>query len=350
MNTRLTIVIEEDYSAKAPRFRAQMERLAARSDFSVRFLASSGKDLGDVVSPAEIKDADVYILMGKRRMDASSFEGLDKLKWIGRFGAGFENVDVGTCTGKGILLSNAPLGIREPVAEMVMAYILALAMRLPFFDKFIRKNGFKGKGSHATGCVQGRTLGLIGAGGIAQTLVRLAAPLGMKILAYDPHADAAALKAEGIELRGLEEVLKAADFLSVHVPLTPETRGMLKEEHFRMMKPTAYFINTSRGGIYPDALLARALKEGWIAGAGVDVFEDEPEVEGNPLLSCETAILTPHSAGAVNNLDSVGMVMESLVDSVFRIADGELPDSIVNPEASSRSVPREKVTPSFIPK
>jgi D-3-phosphoglycerate dehydrogenase len=236
------------------------------------------------------------------------------------------------------------------VAELVMGYIFALATRLPFFDRYTREHGFSGKIQYTTMCVNGSTLGLIGCGGIAQTLVKLAAPLEMKILAYDPYADKASAQAKGIELCDLETLLKAADFCSVHVPLTSETRGMLKEAHFRMMKPSAYFINTSRGEIYADAVLARALTEGWIAGAAVDVFEDEPEVGGNPLLACERAILTPHVAGAANNLDSIKMVMETLVDSIFKIAAGELPDNIINPEASSRPVPREKLTPSFNPK
>ncbi len=350
METKLTVFIEEDYSGKAPRFRAQIERLRARKDLGFRFVASPGKDLGSVVRPEDIAEADLYILMGKRRMDASSFQGLEKLQWIGRFGAGFENVDIPSCNRKGILLSNAPLGIRQPVAELVMAYIFSLTMRLPFFDRYIRSKGFAGKGEHPTRCVQGQTLGLVGAGGIARTVVELVRPLGMKVLAFDPYGDAAALKAVGVELCGLDRLLESSDYISVHVPLSPETRGMLREEHFRKMKPGAFFINTSRGGIYSDAVLARALREGWIAGAGIDVFEDEPEVMGNPLLSCDNAILTPHTAGAMNNIDSIGMVMESLVDSIFKIAEGGFPDNIVNPEASRRPVPPEKVTSSFQPR
>jgi len=350
MNSKLSIAIEKDYSRKAPGFRDQISRLENQADFTLRFLEAPGKDLAGVVPAEELKEADIYILMGKRRIDKSSLEGLEKLKWIGRFGAGFDNVDIDACNQKGILLSNSPYGVREPVAELVMGYIFTLATRLHFFDRYIREHGFFGKNQYGTMCVNGLTLALIGCGGIAQTLVKLAAPLEMKILAYDPYVDKASMQAKGIELCDLETLLKAADFCSVHVPLTSETRGFLKEEHFRMMKPSAYFINTSRGGIYSDALLARALTEGWIAGAAVDVFEDEPEVGGNPLLTCERAILTPHTAGASNNLDSIRMVLESLVDSVFKIAVGELPDNIINPEASSRPVPWEKLTPSFNPK
>ncbi|MEW6670906.1 MAG: NAD(P)-dependent oxidoreductase [Thermodesulfobacteriota bacterium] len=349
MKSNFNITIEKDYSRKAPGFREQISRLKNQAGFTLRFLEVPGKEMTGAVSPEELKDADVYILMGKRRIAKSSLEGLTRLKWIGRFGAGFETVDIDACNRKGILLSNSPHGIREPVAELVMGYIFALATRLPFFDRYIREHGFAGKNQYGTMCVNGMTLGLIGCGGIARALVRLAAPLEMKIRAYDPYADKAALRAKGIEPCDLETLLKAADFCSVHVPLTPETRGLLQEAHFRMMKPTAYFINTSRGGIYPDALLARALAEGWIAGAAVDVFEDEPDVGGNPLLSCERAILTPHVAGAMNNLDSIRMVMEPLVDSIFNIAEGALPDNIINPEASSRPVPREKLTPSFNP-
>ena len=350
MNSKLTITIEKDYSRKAPGFRDQISRLKNQADFTLQFLEVPGKEMTGVVSAKELKDADIYILMGKRRINKSSLEGLEKLKWIGRFGAGFDNVDINACNQKEILLSNSPYGIRKPVAELVLGYMFALATRLPFFDRYIREHGFSGKIQYVTMCVSGLTLGVIGCGGIGQTLVKLAAPLEMKILAYDPYVDKALMRAKGIELCDLETLLRAADFCSVHVPLTAETRGMLQEAHFRMMKPSAYFINTSRGEIYSDAVLARALTEGWIAGAAVDVFEDEPDVGSNPLLKCERAILTPHIAGAANNLDSIRMVMETLIDSILKIAAGELPENIINPEASSRPVPPEKLTPSFNPR
>ena len=337
-------------SRRAPGFRDQLSRLRNDGRFEVRFLKPTAGGAGTAYTPNELSDADMVILMGARRVERSSLQGVSRLKWIGRFGAGFENVDLQACSERGVIVSNSAAGIRQPVAELVMAFIFAHATRLLFFDRYIRVKGFAEKSRHLTRCVGSQTLGLIGSGGIGQCLARLMQPLEMSVIAYDPYADASLMQQKGIRLVSLEQVLEQSDFVSVHVPLTDATRGMLTEQHFRMMKPTAYFINTSRGGIYSDAVLARVLNDAAIAGAAVDVFEDETGVLGNPLLGCERAILTPHIAGAVNNVDAIRMVMESLVDSVFRIANGTLPNGILNPEAAGGDVLPERLSSSFNPR
>ncbi len=172
----------------------------------------------------------------------------------------------------------------------------------------------------------------------------------MNVQAYDPYADAEKMAAKGISLESFETVLKTSDFVSCHMPLTASTKGMLKKEHFTMMKPSAYFINTSRGGIYQDAVLAEVLNEGIIAGAAVDVYEEEPIIDDNPLLHCENAICTPHIAGADNNVDAVMAIITSIVDSLFSMADGGLPSSILNPEAVEYEIPQENLSASFKPK
>ncbi len=347
MKADYTVAIERDISEKSPGFRDQVTRLTTDGRFNVRFLEQPGSAHSDVFSAEELSDVDMLILMGRRRIEASSLDGADRLSWIGRFGAGFDTVNKDACSARGVMLSNAPHGVQQSVAELVMAYIFAQATRLVFFDRYIRKNGFGKKALYSTRCVAAQTLGVLGCGGIAQRLVQLMQPFGMTAVAYDPYADESALAADGIELLSLEDLLKRSDFVSVHVPLTSSTRGMLTEQHFHMMKPTAHFINTSRGGIYSDAVLARVLNDGVIAGAAVDVFEREPDVEGNPLLACERAIVTPHVAGTANNIDAIAMVMASLVDSVFNIADGELPGSIVNPESVAGDIPPQKLSTSF---
>lgn len=347
MNTEFTVGIERDISDKAPGFREQISRLAGDHRFDLRFLDRSEPAGSNVFSAGELADLDMLILMGRRRIEASSLEGAPRLKWIGRFGAGFDTVDLDACTACGVIVSNAPEGIQQSVAELVTAYALALATRLTFFDRYIREHGFAGKAEHTTQCIAGRTLGVIGCGGIAQRVVQLVKPFQIDLIAYDPYADHAAMKANGIELVGLEYLLRSSDIVSVHVPLTSSTEGMLTEQHFRMMKSSAHFINTSRGRIYSDAVLARVLNEGVIAGAAVDVFEDEPDVERNPLLACRRVVLTPHVAGTANNIHAIAEVMRSLVDSILKIAGGELPGSIVNPEAVGREVPAAQVSPSF---
>ncbi|ORC37899.1 hypothetical protein B4O97_02555 [Marispirochaeta aestuarii] len=350
MNSKITVAVEMDYSKKSEGFREELERLKGDDRFEVKVLLGPDSPHSEMVSSAELSGVDYYILMGHRNVGPATLEGNDRLKWIGRFGAGFENVDIDACNKNGVILSNAPYGIREPVAELVLSYILALTTRLPFFNDYIRESSFRDKGKYMTRCIQGSTVGLIGCGGIGQTVARLVAPFSMRVIAYDPYVDRDAVKKLGVELLSLDEVLKSSDYVSLHVPLTDDTRGMLKEDHFRMMKPSAFFINTSRGGIYSDAVLAGILKEGVVAGAGIDVFEDEPDVDSNPLLKCRTAIVTPHIAGAANNTDAIRMVMKQNVDSVFHQVEGRLPDSIVNPEVLEGKVPEDKITPSFNPR
>ncbi len=349
MKTVYNVAFEMDYSDRCEGFREQLSRLYNDDRFEVKVLRDAGSIPSHTVGAEELEDVDFFILQGHRAVEPSSLSEKGRLKWIGRFGAGFENVDIDACNSRGVILSNAPHGLREPVAELALAYILSLTTRLTFFNSYIRRQRFAEKSNYKTFCAAGRTLGLIGCGGIAQQLVKLVSPLGMKVIAYDPHVDKEAMLQKGIELRPLEELLEEADYVSVHVPLTEETRGLLGEQHFRMMKPSAYFINTSRGGIYEDRVLAKVLQEGCIAGAAVDVFEDEPKIEGNPLLDCDTAILTPHTAGAANNVDAITAVMKFNVDNIFRLAEGELPESIVNPEAVNGKAPEGKVSPSFNP-
>ena len=349
MSVKFNIALELDYSERTEGFRNELLRLKSDDRFDVRILRGPDSPPCHAVGAEELRDVDFYMLQGHRFVEPSSLVGNKRLKWIGRSGAGFENVDIDACNESGVILTNAPFGLRESVAELVLTYILAFSTKLIMFNSFIREHHFVGKKKYLTYCAEGKTLGLIGSGGIAQRLAQLVAPLNMKVIAYDRYADKEAMRQKGIELRSLEEVLKEADFVSMHLPLTRETQGMLKEDHFRMMKPSAYFINTSRGGIYEDKVLAKVLKEGILAGAAADVFEDEPDVEGNPLLECDNAILTPHTAGAATNADAIEMVMKFNVDNIFKLADGELPDSIVNPEVIKGEVPREKISPSFNP-
>jgi len=348
MSDNYLIAFEYDYASKGEGFRNQIARLTSDGRFQLKYLRRIDSPPSHEVSPEELRDVDFYVIMGHRLITDATLSGSPRLKWIGRFGAGFENVDIDACNQHGVLLSNSPVPLRESVTELALSFILAHATRLTMFDTRIRAKGFEGKAALLTRCIAGNTLGLLAAGGIAQRLAELVQPFGMRVLAYDPYVDRSVVAKKGITLVSLEDLLREADYLSCHVPMTKESKGMLTEEHFRLMKPTAYFINTSRGGIYKDEVLAKMLQEGVIAGAAVDVFENEPHVEKNPLLQCPTAIATPHIAGSANNTDAITAVARSLVDSILKMVDGELPDSIVNPEAAKGPVPEEKRSPSFI--
>ncbi len=345
--SKYCVAIETDRGGYSEGYRKQIARLTEDGRFEIRYLRDKNSKPSHQVSADELKGADFYILMGHRLINDATFAGTDRLKWIGRFGAGFENVDISSCNRHGVMFSNAPFALRQPVAELALTFILAHAVKLTFFNSYIREKFFVGKTDHPTICLSGKTLGLLGAGGIAQTLAELVKPFGSKIMAYDPFANKEVLAAKGIELASLEDVLKGADFVSCHLPLTGKTKGMLTADHFRMMKSTAYFVNTGRGEIYQDAVLADAVTKGIIAGAAVDVFEDEPGVENNPLLKCANVIATPHIAGSANNLDGITAVTESLVNSILKMADGELPDAIINPEVLDCDISQVNVSPSY---
>ncbi|MDX1745397.1 MAG: NAD(P)-dependent oxidoreductase, partial [Halobacteriales archaeon] len=149
----------------------------------------------------------------------------------------------------------------------------------------------------------------------------------------------------GVRLVDLDELLETADLISLHVPLTPETAGMLGEDEFKQMQDHAHIVNTTRGGIYEDAVLAQAVEEGWIGGAAIDVFEDEPNVLGNPLLDLEDDFMTPHIAGLTH--DSANRIGSLMSESIINVMNGELPINILNPDCTEEDIPEENLSPSF---
>jgi D-3-phosphoglycerate dehydrogenase len=178
--------------------------------------------------------------------------------------------------------------------------------------------------------LRGRTLGIIGFGKIGQSLAEKARTLGLDIIAYDPYLSDEAIKQRGVEPKSLDNLLAQADFVSLHTPLTPETRGLLNADRLRKMKPTGFVINTARGGLIVTDALTQALQEGWIAGAALDVFDPEPFAADHPLLSQPTLIATPHIA--FYSEESVLELEVQAARNVAAILSGRRPASVVNPE------------------
>ncbi|MGI6038023.1 MAG: NAD(P)-dependent oxidoreductase [Limnochordia bacterium] len=342
-------VVAVDCDMRNPKlgFDMGMSKVLADEEIEVRFL---GKELStELMLPEEMEDIDAFISLIRPIKD-SSLAKANRLRWIGRFGAGFDNVDLEACTKRGILVSNAPEGVWESVSEMTLGYMLALATKLKIMDKNIRQLGFKTRDLTMSTCLFQKTLGIMGFGGIGSRLAELVAPLRMRILVYDPFVAPETVAAKGGEVVDLETLLKESDFVSLNLPLTDQTRGMLKEEHFRMMKKSAYLLNTSRGGVYRDEVLVKALEEGWIAGAGIDVYENEPHVVDNPLAKVDSdeLILTPHAAGG-SSLYAMTLTGEVLSECILSLKNGGWPRNILNPEAIDTEIPPQYLTPSFIP-
>lgn len=218
-----------------------------------------------------------------------------RLKIVARNGVGYDTVDVAALAAKGVLTTNTPFAIRRPVAVAALTLVFALTTRLFTKDRLVREGRWNDRVEHMGVGLTGRTLGIVGAGGIGAELIRLAAPFFGRVLAADPHVAEAQIAALGARKAPLEMVLAEADAVVVCCLLTPATRHLFGREAFRAMKRTAFFVNVGRGPIHDEAALAEALATGEIAGAGLDVTEVEPIPADSPLLQMENVIVTPHA-------------------------------------------------------
>ena len=255
------------------------------------------------------------------------------LKTISRTGAGVDNVDLKSATEHGIIVSSSLGANTDSVAEHALAMIMALTKNLKMLDNEVRGGNFRVRYSNPSNDMGGKTLGLLGFGRIGSRLAKICHDsFGCRIIANDEYLPDA-IKAEyasWVEFGSLDFVVKESDFLSIHVPLTDTTRNLINYERMCSMKNTAIIINTSRGGIINEADLARAMDENQVAGAGLDVFNNEPIEEGNPLLGIDNVIMTPHTA-ALTKECVVRMAMEG-VKRVVAFFNGEEPEKVANPE------------------
>jgi phosphoglycerate dehydrogenase-like enzyme len=248
------------------------------------------------MSASDLEGFDVLMLLLPRFV-AASVPKDGRLKMITRFGVGYDSVDVGACTRAGIGVATAPEAVRRPVAATVITFVLALAHQLFAKDRLTRMgpSGWTQASRYMGTGLQGRVLGQLGVGGIGAEVFRLARPFGLRFIAHDPYADPAAAAELGVQLVDLETLFSTADFLSVSVPLSTATKGLVGRELLARMKPTAFLINTSRGPVVDQRALYEALAERRIAGAGLDVFEVEPVPVDEPLLKLDNVIVTPHA-------------------------------------------------------
>lgn len=250
-------------------------------------------------------------------------------------GAGYDHIDVATCTERGILVVNNSGSNAESVAQHAIGMILALMKNMVRLDAMCRREAgvdrFRNVGLELTG----KTLGIIGLGRIGGRVSKIAGgTFGMKVIAYDPYIDDAAFAERGAAKAGFDEVFQRADVVTVHCPLTEETRGMIGANAFRLMRPEACFVTTARGGIHDEAALADALGQGRIQGAGLDVFVSEPPGPGHPLMAFDNVLITPHIAG-VTDVCCRSMA-EAAATQWIEIAAGRRPPRLVNPDAWPR--------------
>lgn len=281
------------------------------------------------IAASDMAGFDALILLGAR-FDADSFPDDDRLCLIARFGVGFDTVDVAACNENNVALVTTPSGVRRPVAVAILTLILALAGRLMTKDRLTRQGpeGWAQVSNHMGQGLIGLTLGSIGIGNIGAEMFEIIKPLSMNYIAHDPFADPDVAKRLGVELVSLEEVFKRSDYLCVNCPLTDETHGIVDAAHLALMKPSAYLINTARGPIVDQAALTQALSEGQIAGAGLDVFEQEPSSAEDPIFHLDNVITTPHSLCWTDQC--FAGIGAADVNAVLAVVAGQVPHGIVN--------------------
>jgi D-3-phosphoglycerate dehydrogenase len=247
---------------------------------------------------AQLQSADALIVRSAVQVDADLLEHARKLRVIGRAGVGVDNIDLDAATRKGIAVMNTPGANAIAVAEHALALMLAMARHISRANELMHAGKWEKKSLQGTE-LRGKTLGIVGLGRIGMEVARRARAFGMEIVAHDPFVSTAVAKEQGIRLAKLEEVYAAADYLTLHVGLTPQTAGMINADSVKRMKRGVRLVNCARGELVDEAALAQAVKQGLVAGAALDVFIDEP-LKNSPLTAVENIILTPHIAGSTN--------------------------------------------------
>ena len=282
------------------------------------------------------RDADVLYAKG-RRITKRIIDGLEKCKVIALGSVGVDSVDVVAATARGIPVTNIPDTFIEEVADHAMMLILATFRRLVVQDRLVREGRWKEGRPMLLQLprLMGQTLGFIAFGHVARAVAMRARAFGVRMLAYDPYVEELVMSPYGVEPASLTELLKRSDIVSMHAPSTPDAHHMLTEEHFRLMKPEALFINTGRGPTVDEPALVKALQEGWIAGAGLDVLEEEPPAPTNPLLRMDNVTLTAHVASASARFDPARR--RRVGQEIALVLSGRWPRSCANPSVLERT-------------
>jgi D-3-phosphoglycerate dehydrogenase len=299
----------------------------ALAPLGVELRPSQCKSEEEIIDLAREADA---VLNCYAKMTARVIENLNQCRIIARYGIGVDNVDLAVATKARILVTNVPDYCIDEVSDHALALLLAFARRIVTADRAVKAGAWDVVAHAGSRRLRGQTLGLIGFGKIAKSLASKVQPLGIKVLVYDPYLERAAIASHGAEAVSFERLLVDADAVSIHVPLSPETRNMIGPRELARMKPTAFLINTSRGGIVDEQALAVALREGRLGGAALDVFSVEPPPADHPLRQLPNMILTPHLA--FYSRESVIELQTKAAEEVARALKGEPPRSPVNRE------------------
>jgi D-3-phosphoglycerate dehydrogenase / 2-oxoglutarate reductase len=291
-------------------------------DFDIRDV--DGTDRPALLSA--VAEADAILVRSATKVDAEVIAAAPKLRVIARAGVGLDNVDIKTATNAGVMVVNAPTSNIISAAELTVGHILSLARHIPAAHSALAQGQWKR--SKYTGVeLYEKTVGIIGLGRIGALITARLQAFGTKVIAYDPYVTSARAQQLGVQLVSLDELLAEADFITIHMPKTPETTGMISDDQLALMKPTAFVVNVARGGLIDEDALYRALSTHSIAGAGLDVFVSEPPTD-SPLLGLENVVVTPHLGASTDEAQEKAGV--SVAKSVRLALSGELVPDAVN--------------------
>jgi D-3-phosphoglycerate dehydrogenase len=290
----------------------------ARVDPEVRMSKSTGAD--DILEVA--RDADA-ILVTYAKLPAEVLQQLTRCKAIGRFGLGVDNIDVPAASARGIVVTYVPDYCMQEVSDHAMALLLALARKVPFSNKLVQARRWEMPAVAPLRRLEGQVLGLIGFGNIPRALAPKAKAFGLKVVTYDPYASNEVFAAAGVEGVSFDDLLARSDFISVHAPLMPATRGLVNAAAFARMKKGALIVNTARGPLIDERALIAALDSGQLGGAALDVVTTEPLAKDSPLLGRDNVILTPHTA--FYSVEALEELQTKCASDVARVLSGEKP-------------------------
>jgi D-3-phosphoglycerate dehydrogenase / 2-oxoglutarate reductase len=270
------------------------------------------------------------VMVTYAQLSAESISALAGCRIIARMGIGLDNIDVEAATAAGIVVTNVPDYCVDEVSDHALALLLALARRVPRANRLVHGGGWAVKDVGSLHRLRGQVLGLAGFGKIGRALGHKAQALGMQVLTYDPYLPTGVAEEAGAERVELDELLRRSDAISVHTPLTAETRHLFGAATFPQMKRGAVLINTSRGGLVDESALVEALERGELSGAGLDVVDSEPLSSDSPLRGRDDVILTPHMA--YYSEESTAELQRKAAEDVVRVLRGETPRYPVNPD------------------
>ena len=293
-------------------------------------MLAEGKGLTEEEIIEVSEGAEVILCGGAPKITGSTIKQLPNLRGIVRYGIGVDTVDLQEATRHGIFVANVPDYCIEEVATHALTLTLSWARKLPIAQKSTRSGKWEIGILKPLQSPRDSILGLVGFGRIAQTLASMARRIGFQVHATDPYVDKSVMMKKRITPCRFDDLIRSADFISLHLPLTPQSRHLIGAQTLRRMKPTAYLINTSRGGLIDENALFEALKKGWIAGAALDVLEEEPWNVNSPLRALENLIVTPHSAWYTERAQTE--LRRKACAEVIRILRGKVPKNLVNGE------------------